>query len=214
VENFFKVKGAEKMENFFKIRAEKQSHIIDAAFRVFGRQGYRKASLADIAQEAGITKGMITYYFGSKKNLYLYLVDICRTHLEKAVDDGISPDNKGFFEKVKSTMDIQVSAIKEHPAFVSFAASLFCEADPEVAGGIEELLSSEYEKITRKLMTNVDAAQFKPGVDSQLVSRFTLWACEGFVNELYETALKGCIDDNVTAFYNCLDMMKAAFCNE
>jgi AcrR family transcriptional regulator len=91
-------KEACAMEQFFKIRAEKQNHIVDSAFSVFGRQGYRKASLSDIARKAGITKSMITYYFGSKKTLYLYLVGVSKSLLIEAIKDNISSKATDFFE--------------------------------------------------------------------------------------------------------------------
>ena len=43
--------------------------IIDAARKVFSRKGYLGASLKEIAIEAGVSKSLILWYFGSKKNL-------------------------------------------------------------------------------------------------------------------------------------------------
>jgi len=82
------------MEEFFTLRAEKQNHIIDAALTVFGRNGYKKSSIADIAEKAHIAKGMVIYYFGSKKNLYLYCAELCGDLLEKEMEKGFDPTVK------------------------------------------------------------------------------------------------------------------------
>ena len=202
------------MENFFKIRADKQYHIINAAFTVFGRQGYRKASMADIAQEAGITKGMITYYFGSKKTLYMYLVDICRGHLMQQSGQRLTDEVTDFFERVKISMDIQISAMKEHPALLRFAASFFYESDPEVASDTIAILETEYEKLYSKILSGADLTRFKPGFDPMLICKFVLWADDGFMTGLYESKSPDNIDAQVAEFHSCLDIMKKTFYKE
>lgn len=44
--------------------------ILDAALAVFGSQGYSAATLEDIAQEAGVTRGAIYWHFANKAELY------------------------------------------------------------------------------------------------------------------------------------------------
>lgn len=43
--------------------------IIDAAIDVFSEKGYSRASIDEIAVRAGVSKGLIFWYFKSKKNL-------------------------------------------------------------------------------------------------------------------------------------------------
>jgi TetR/AcrR family fatty acid metabolism transcriptional regulator len=46
--------------------AEKRRIILDAAIRVFARQGFHAARVSDIANEAGVAYGLVYHYFGSK----------------------------------------------------------------------------------------------------------------------------------------------------
>jgi TetR/AcrR family acrAB operon transcriptional repressor len=48
--------------------------LLDAALRVFSRQGYESTRLEDIADEAGFTRGAIYHHFGGKVELYHALV--------------------------------------------------------------------------------------------------------------------------------------------
>jgi len=198
------------LDNFFKIRAEKQEHIINAAFKAFGKQGYKKASVADIAEAAGITKGMITYYFGSKKNLYLYLAELGNLRLIRATMENIPPGITDFFGKIKRVMDIQISAVKEHPALISFVNSIFYETDPEVADIIEELFTTELTQFDEYMLDESGFSQFKPGFDPKILCKFIVWANNGFLDELFE-----CSDQNrdalVAEFYQCLDLMQECF---
>ncbi|MBF8286149.1 MAG: TetR family transcriptional regulator [Anaerolineales bacterium] len=48
--------------------------LLKAALAVFSAKGYAAATLADVAREAGVTRGAIYWHFGSKADLYTTLV--------------------------------------------------------------------------------------------------------------------------------------------
>ena len=45
---------------------DKRRVILDAAVRVFARQGFHTCRVSDIADEAGVAYGLVYHYFGSK----------------------------------------------------------------------------------------------------------------------------------------------------
>ncbi|UFS74581.1 TetR/AcrR family transcriptional regulator [Tardiphaga sp. 37S4] len=51
-------------------RDAKTDHILDAALPVFVRHGFRKASMADIARAAGISRASLYLSFNSKEDLF------------------------------------------------------------------------------------------------------------------------------------------------
>ena len=56
-------------------REQTRTYLLDAAAAVFAARGYHGASLEEIAQAAGLTKGAIYSNFGSKEDLFLALVE-------------------------------------------------------------------------------------------------------------------------------------------
>lgn len=50
---------------------ERRGQIFACAVRLFGEQPYAAVSTTDIAKEAGVARGLINHYFGTKRNLYL-----------------------------------------------------------------------------------------------------------------------------------------------
>ena len=46
--------------------ADRRQRILDAAVRVFARQGFHRCRVADIADEAGVAYGLVYHYFDSK----------------------------------------------------------------------------------------------------------------------------------------------------
>jgi len=199
------------MENFFKIRAEKQEHIINAAFAVFGRQGYKKASVAGIADTAGIAKGMVTYYFGSKKNLYLHLCEMGQKIVTEKVGEYFSKDITDFFDKVRMGIEIKVAVMKEHPALLQFFVSMLNEHDEDVAGDIREIIDESTMLGNQILMMDTDFSKFREDVDPQIVAKFINWAGNGLLTDLQLLENTNKFDEFAQEFYKLLDLMKTVF---
>jgi AcrR family transcriptional regulator len=58
--------------------------ILAAAERLFSERGYEAASLNDIAAEAGLSRGTPSYFFGSKEQLYVAVLDRAFTERQEA----------------------------------------------------------------------------------------------------------------------------------
>ena len=46
---------------------DKRRMILDAAVRVFARQGFHHCRVSDVADEAGVAYGLVYHYFDSKE---------------------------------------------------------------------------------------------------------------------------------------------------
>lgn len=68
---------------------EQRTRLIRAAYRAVCERGFAATTLDDIARQAGMTSGIITYYFGSKEEIFLamaeWLVMRIRDRLRAAV---------------------------------------------------------------------------------------------------------------------------------
>ncbi|MGI8553922.1 MAG: TetR/AcrR family transcriptional regulator [Dehalococcoidia bacterium] len=78
-------------------RAEaRRRDILVAAARVFARDGYAAASLDDIGEQLGVSKGVIYYYFRSKEAIYTEIATTASREasqrLETIVAQGDPPD--------------------------------------------------------------------------------------------------------------------------
>jgi AcrR family transcriptional regulator len=59
--------SADQREEYLQ---ERREEILDAAVEAFGRKGFSGTSVSDIARAAGIAKGTIYLYFGSKEEIF------------------------------------------------------------------------------------------------------------------------------------------------
>jgi len=72
-----------------RIQKRNRKRILDAALEVFAAQGFRGATLDQIAERAGLSKPNLLYYFDSKETMHrLLLEDLLASWLEplRAID--------------------------------------------------------------------------------------------------------------------------------
>jgi TetR/AcrR family transcriptional regulator, fatty acid metabolism regulator protein len=123
--------------------ADKRRLILDAAIRVFARQGFHATRVSDIADEAGVAYGLVYHYFSSKDEVLnerhdpelmkVIIVEVTRaansfgkTHLEEI--------RRAYESIAKIVADGQASG-----AFRGDVAPMF--ASMSFYGAIEQLLS-------------------------------------------------------------------------
>ena len=168
------------MENFCSLPKEKQRLVRDAALRVFGQNRYRKASIKDVADAAGISKSMVFYYFGTKKELYLYLVDYCSQVLTGVLltQDIVLPND--YFDRMYLAMDRQMKALKDEPFLLPFLRTMLSEADPEITQELHKYKEHASSFQSHYAFSEVDLSKFKDEVDPVVVLRMFVWMAEGF----------------------------------
>jgi len=174
----------ESIEHFLALPEEKQHKIIDAGLGCFGKNGYKKASVSDIAKAAGISKAMIFYYFGNKKNMYLYLSDFCVKFLAEGVIGGLNTNETDFFERIKIISTAKLSISEQYPDVMTFIESVYFETDSEVENEIKQLTAQRSDIYNlQKFFEGVDYSKFKSGINPALVIKLLTRFTEGYIRE-------------------------------
>lgn len=179
------------MENFLSLPLEKQNIIIDAALTCFGTNGYKKTSVSDIAAAAGISKALVFHYFGTKKALYLYLIDLCTHIIMNELNEKFDNAVTDFFARIKLATNIEISLMKKHPAILSFLDSVYFENDDEVKADIKAILeNSESESLRSKIaFEGMDTSKFKDNIDPKLVMKILALLTDGYLSKMPKTEI-------------------------
>jgi TetR/AcrR family transcriptional regulator len=97
-----------------------EERILNAAKKIFSRKGLDGARMQEIADEAGINKALLHYYFRSKEKLFEAVFgDIFQTFFPKAMSIMANPDIS-LINKVKQFVNIYISLIQENPYILGF----------------------------------------------------------------------------------------------
>ncbi|MFB6467258.1 TetR/AcrR family transcriptional regulator [Cytobacillus sp. Hz8] len=200
------------LEKFFGLPVEKQNTIIDAALTSFGKNGYKKASISEIAQAAGISKAMVFHYFGTKKTLYLFLIRFCGKTLMDEVNKNFDPNVTDFFDRIKMAGDIEFEVMKRHPAIISFLKSLYQERDEEVKSEIQSMMADKEAKDFQMKIAfdGIDTSKFKDNVDPKQVVKMLMWMSEGCFIHL-ENMEGAHFDLLYQEYIDCFNLLKNAF---
>lgn len=198
------------MENFMALSEEKQHYILSAAFYCFGKMGYKKTSVADIAEKAGISKAMVFHYFGNKKNLYFYLLQTACSLMEKAIAENINQDDNDFFESIIADIKSKEMVIDVYPSVLQFLSSVIREDDAEIVKDIIEIKKNGIEFHAKYCLGDVDLSKFKESVNPNLVFDLITSYMENLTLSITQNE-DADISQLFKKAFECVEMLKCNF---
>jgi len=113
---------------------ERREQILTCALRLFGERPYSAVSTTELARQAGVARGLINHYFGTKRDLYLEVVRRMVTIPRLAVDR--LPDGP-LEERVASAVEWFLEGVSRNSK-AWLAATGAIGRDPEVEKILEE----------------------------------------------------------------------------
>lgn len=116
---------------------ERRHQILASAVRHFGERPYADVSVAEVARDAGVARGLVNHYFGNKRDLYLAVVRVMLFVPEGEME--IPGDSRQ--ERIAGAIDWLMTAIEAagHTwVALSSAGAGGLGADPEVQAILDE----------------------------------------------------------------------------
>lgn len=93
--------------------------IVDAAARLFGREGFQGASMHAVARAAGVSKGLLHYHFQSKEHLVIEAQRATFRQLHRRFDDRFQRGERGLGTALEA-LDALYGSVREMRAFAPF----------------------------------------------------------------------------------------------
>jgi len=163
---------------------ERRGQILAAARRVFVTSGPAAASTAAIAAEAGVTRGLVHHYYGTKRELYLAVVEDLAASLPGVVRTDLR--DGPVEDMVDANLNSWLDAIEqEHDLWLALLGAETVGRDPEV----EAIMSRARDQVIDRMVAN-QARGAAPSDELRLVLRTFLGALEAGVREwaMYDRA--------------------------
>jgi AcrR family transcriptional regulator len=159
---------------------EKRTTILNAALQCFGKFGYEKASINDIAVAAHISKASVFQYFGSKKHLYIYLLEYCKKIIEGIFDKEALDSQTDLFDRIMTSSKIEMESFKTQPFILLFISSVWEETSPDVLDSLVILTEETCKFRNDMILREDDALKFKNPEDAGPVFQMLLLMAEGY----------------------------------
>jgi TetR/AcrR family transcriptional regulator len=147
-----------------------EARILDAARTVFFRKGFAGARMQDIADEAGINKALLHYYYRNKETLFGRVLHEAFDKLLPRVHE-IFDGGGGLPEKLRAFVKVYVSMALENPQLPLFVLGALQSGENE---GIREQFQDISERIPfikfrQEIAKAVEEGSIRPVEPLQLV---------------------------------------------
>ncbi|MHB1148262.1 MAG: TetR/AcrR family transcriptional regulator [Lutibacter sp.] len=143
-----------------------ENNILNAAKEIFQKKGMAAARMQEIADEAGINKAMLHYYYRSKQLLFEAVFKSAFLTLSPQLNEIINADN-GLFDKIRNFTHNYISFIVKHPYLPNFIIQEL-NRNPEF---VKKLFSDKLpniEKLRKQIENDVNEGLIKPIKAEQL----------------------------------------------
>lgn len=198
-------------DKFYDLPGEKQLRIINAGYRVFSRNPYKKSPMNEIAKEAGISKSLLFYYFRNKMELYLFLWEEVSRLTQAYLKEYGAYDTPDFFEMLKRGLYAKCKIIECYPDLTTFTVKAFYETEPEIHKAVHENYAKKRRLYSASALELIDPSVFRPEIDFETMIREMYWAAEGYMMDAHKN---GSIDADKLKedFSKVIDLWKTAYC--
>ena len=168
-------------DKFFQLPEKKQHMILNAGYRVFSRSSYKKCPVSEIADNAGISKSLLFYYFRNKRELYLYLLEKGAKITVDYLNKFKCYDGEDFFDIMHRGLKAKAALMRKYPNLATFVMKAYYETDSDVKGSIMKIIEKHgsYEVNAELLRLNKD--KFVEGIDLEMMYHEMYWAGEGYL---------------------------------
>ncbi|MDO9301221.1 MAG: TetR/AcrR family transcriptional regulator [Anaerolineales bacterium] len=100
---------------------ETRSHILEAAVKQFSVNGYNQASVDDICEQAGVSKGAFYHHFKTKQDVFLALLDGWLQTFDKAIEASKDSSVPETFQMMTEYFPYMFQSASENlPMFLEF----------------------------------------------------------------------------------------------
>ena len=99
---------------------DKREHILDVAARLFSEHGFAGTSTRQLAKEADVNLGMLTYYFGNKESILLALFQKHKGSEADTIASIIETTDLDPFERIDSLIECYIQKFFRNPDLMRF----------------------------------------------------------------------------------------------
>ena len=157
----------------------RKDQIMNAAQVVVASKGYDQARMDDIVEKAQLSKGAIYWYYKSKKDIYLSLIDYWFNEYSAGVLKSLE-DKDSSSEQLKSLFEYFVDQFDQNPDTFKIMVEFWRTSglDVDFNNKLQEIYSQFLEYIIDIIKNGIESGEFKE-VDPRITALSILINIEG-----------------------------------
>ena len=169
-------------QKFMALDEEKRERILNAAMHEF-LGGYKKASTDNIVREAGISKGLLFHYFGTKENLYNFLVDYAIDTVQVEYIDLMNVRQRDILDSIWQLSLLKQDLSRRLPTIFEFLTRVYVdEKDCPAKVHLERFYKMRAE-MTQEIYSHCDKNLFRDDIPFDKAMAIISMTMEGFAQQ-------------------------------
>jgi AcrR family transcriptional regulator len=168
-------------------RAARRDQIIAAGLTCFARTGYYATTMADVAAQAGVSKGTPYLYFDSKAALFRALHDEWDCGAAARIDAALVALPEAGRRSPRRVLRAIASAIAAQVTQESETCRVLMEAralaahEPTIAAAVRASDARSHERLEQLIQAGVTTGEWPPGTDAALAARLFMAGLYGLM---------------------------------
>jgi TetR/AcrR family fatty acid metabolism transcriptional regulator len=187
---------------------DKRRNILDAAIRVFARQGFHSTRVSDIADEAGVAYGLVYHYFTSKdevlNELFTERWSLLLAAIDEADSSAESPRNK-----LAAVAAFIVDSYRHEPELMKVIIVEVTRAANSFGRTHLPEIRRAYDSITKIVAEGQEVGAFRRDIDPAFASM----SFYGAIEQLLSGWIFEVIPASATDFEQAKEIVVATICD-
>ncbi len=162
-----------------ELKDRRKEQIMSAALSVVVAKGYDQSRMDDIVEKSQLSKGAIYWYYKSKKEVYLSLVDYWFIQYSSGVVDTLQQQNSAS-DKLKALFEFFIEQFDKNPAAFKLLVEFWRLAglNPDFNTKLQQVYSDFLEYIIEIIKVGIANGEFK-NVEPRITALSILINIEG-----------------------------------
>jgi AcrR family transcriptional regulator len=158
-------------------RTARREQIIAAGLACFARSGYHATTMADVAAQAGVSKGTPYLYFDSKQALFLALHEQWDCGAGQRVDAAVAGMPEAKRQSPRTVLGVVATEIAAHVQAEAETCRVLMEAralaahEPVIAAAVRAADQQIHRQLEELFAAGVAAGEWPAGTDPGLAAR-------------------------------------------
>jgi TetR/AcrR family transcriptional regulator, transcriptional repressor of aconitase len=191
-------------------RTARRDQIIAAALDCFARSGYHATTMADVAAQAGVSKGTPYLYFDSKQALFLALHEQWDCGAGQRVDAAVAGLPDGQRQSPRTVLGAVAAAIAAHVQAETETCRVLMEAralaahEPAIAAAVQATDTRTHEQLESLVTAGVEAGEWPADTNAALAARLFTAGLYGLMAQWHLAPGSFSWDAAASALVSCL----------
>ncbi len=164
---------------------ETRATIIRIGTDLIGRQGFNATGIDAILREAGVPKGSFYYYFRSKEEFGLAVIDHFAERYDQRLDTFLNDEEVTPLNRIRNLLESGLARLEQNQCtrgcLIGNLGQELADQNERFRARLEEIFSSWKERYAACLRKAQGAGELAPEFDPGVVAGFILSGWEGAV---------------------------------